>query len=267
MTRSTNLDRSAPPMAEGGAHGNRAPLKAARAARLIATLITVSVAPAFANAGARITGVQVVRRGSHFFISLRMALPESPRAVFAALQDYRAMPRFNPDVRQVRVEPTARADQVRLFTTVHACVLMFCRTLHQTQLITASTDAHGGTLRSRFLPGGSFRSGHAHWTVRRCARSPTRTCLDVHIELEPAFWVPPVIGPWIVRTKLEQDARRSGLGLAQLAADFAKAPRVPRSSSPRRAARSYRGSRPRPGAIRRTAIAGNYCISIYATLH
>ncbi len=218
MTRRTDLDRGAPALAPRGVHGNRTRLTAARAALRIAVLLTVSVTPAFANAGARITGVQVVRRGSRFAIVMRMTLPESPRAVFAALQDYRAMPRFNPDVREVRVERTAQANQVRLFTAVHACVLMFCRTLRQTQLVTASAGARGGTLRARFLPGGSFRSGHAHWSVRPCLHAPTRTCLEVHIALEPAFWVPPVIGPWIVRLKLEQEARRSGIGLAHVAA-------------------------------------------------
>ena len=226
MTRRTDLDRGDPALAPGGVHGVRTHLKAARAALRIAVLLTVSVTPAFAHAGARITGVQVVRHGSRFSIAMRMTLPESPRAVFAALQDYRAMPRFNPDVREVRVERTAQADQVRLFTAVHACVLMFCRTLRQTQLVTASADARGGTLRARFLPGGSFRSGHAHWSVRPCVHAPTRTCLEVHIALEPAFWVPPLIGPWIVRTKLEQEARRSGIGLAHVAARRPPAPRV-----------------------------------------
>ena len=226
MSRTTDLDRGDPALAPRGVRGDRARLKAARAVLRIAVLLTVSGTPAFAHAGARLTGVQVVRRGSRFSIAMRMTLPESPRAVFAALQDYRAMPRFNPDLRQVRVERTAHADQVRLFTAVHACVLWFCRTLRQRQLVTAAADAHGGTLRSRFLPGGSFRSGHAHWTVRPCVQVPTRTCLEVHIALTPAFWVPPVIGPWIVRIKLEQEARRSAIGLAQVAARLPEAPPV-----------------------------------------
>lgn len=188
-----------------------------RATRLLAALIVLSASPSFASA-AHILGVRVVRDGSRFSIDLHMTLRESPRSVFAALQDYRAMPRYNRDLRAVRVEPTSDPGVVRLFTSVHACVLIFCRTLHQTQIMTAAADAHGGTLRARLLPGGSFRSGHAGWTVRPCAQERRLTCLAMHIELEPAFWVPPVIGPWILRRKMAQEARRSGIGLARVAA-------------------------------------------------
>ncbi len=189
-----------------------------RAALLLAALTALSPSPSFADTGARILGVQVVRHGSRFSIELQMTLRESPRAVFAALQDYRAMPRYNRDLRTVRVEPTSHPDAVQLFTTVHACVLMFCRTLRQTQIMTAAADTHGGTLRAVLLPGGSFRSGHARWTVRPCAQARGLTCLDMHIALEPAFWVPPVIGPWILRHKMAEEARRSGIGLARVAA-------------------------------------------------
>jgi hypothetical protein len=218
MTCMTDCDpgrRAAPP--------GRLPGLNVRGTWLLAVLIALSASPAFANA-AHILGVRVVRHGSRFSIDLHMSLRESPRAVFAALQDYRAMPRYNRDLRAVRVEPTARPDAVRLFTAVHACALIFCRTLHQTQIMTAAADAHGGTLRARLLPGGSFRSGHARWTVQPCAQARGLTCLDMHIELEPAFWVPPVIGPWILRRKMAQEARRSGIGLARVAMHLSAPP-------------------------------------------
>jgi hypothetical protein len=43
------------------------------------------------------------------------------------------------------------------------------------------------------------------------------TCLDVRIELVPAFWVPPVIGPWVIRRKMEEEARLTSAGLEQMA--------------------------------------------------
>ncbi len=128
------------------------------------------------------------------------------------------MPRYNPDLRRVRVEPTGQPDRVRLFVTVHACVLIFCKTLHQEQIVTAKPDTDGGVLRARLLPqGGSFRSGHARWRVRPCTRDGARSCLTAHLELQPAFWVPPLIGPWILRDKMAEEARRAGIGLEHVA--------------------------------------------------
>ncbi len=131
------------------------------------------------------------------------------------------MPRYNPDLRSVRIEPSGEPGRIRLFTVVHACVLIFCRTMHQEQIMSATADARGGVLRAALVPhGGSFRSGHASWIVRPCRRGHEPTCLDARIHLQPAFWVPPLIGPWILRHKMDQEARRSGYGLAQIAAQL-----------------------------------------------
>ena len=41
--------------------------------------------------------------------------------------------------------------------------------------------------------------------------------MDIRIELVPAFWVPPVIGPWVIRRKIDEEARRTGTGLERTA--------------------------------------------------
>jgi hypothetical protein len=170
----------------------------------------------------QILAVHVSRHGSHFVIALRIALAVPPAAAFAALQDYTAMPRFNPDLRRVRVKPTARPDRVRLFVTVHACVLIFCKTLHQEQIVTATPEPQGGRMSARLVPqGGDFRSGQASWWVHPCATVNAPSCLQIRIALQPAFWVPPLIGPWILQRKLYREARRSSRGIEQIAAMLA----------------------------------------------
>ena len=192
----------------------------------LALVVAGLPAPAWA---ARILSVHASRHGSHFAIAVRMALDAPPWAVFAALQDYAAMPRYNPDLRRVRIVPTAQPHRVRLFATVHACVWIFCKTLHQQQIMTATPDARGGVLRAALVPhGGDFRSGRARWTVRPCRDGPAPTCLDMQLELQPAFWVPPLIGAWIIRHKMYQEARRSGVGLERVAAKLmARSPAAP----------------------------------------
>ncbi len=178
---------------------------------------------------ARILSVQARRHGAHFAIAVRMTLDAPPWAVFAALQDYAAMPRYNPDLRRVRVLPTAQPDRLRLFATVHACVWIFCKTMHQQQIMTATADAHGGVLRAALVPHrGDFRSGRARWTVRPCRNRPAPTCLDMQLELQPAFWVPPLVGAWIIRHKMYQEALRCGIGLERVAAKLvARSPAAP----------------------------------------
>jgi hypothetical protein len=124
---------------------------------------------------------------------------------------------YNPDLRAVRIEPTQAPDQVRLFTTIHTCLLVFCKTMHQEQIMTATSKADGGTLRAELLRYGDFRQGRGLWVVKPCPTGRGVTCVDVSIELVPAFWVPPVIGPWVVTRKMDEEAHLTGDGLEQTA--------------------------------------------------
>ena len=182
---------------------------------------------------AQVSRVRVTRDGERFLIDMHMVIDAPPRLVFRALQDYATMARYNPDLRSVRVEPTAAPDRVRLFTTVHMCVLVFCKTMHQEQIMTATAGADGGSLNADLVPrGGDFKGGHGLWMVRPCPTARAATCMDVRIQLLPAFWVPPVIGPWVLRRKMDEEARRTGPGLELTARALAAAGAAPRPSSP-----------------------------------
>jgi len=169
--------------------------------------------PAYA---AQVSSVQVTRNGTHFLIGMHIAIDAPAQAVFRALQDYAAMARYNPDLRSVRIEPTSTPDRVRLFTAIHTCVLIFCKTMRQEQIMTATARPDGGVLDAE-LVGGDFRGGGGRWTVGPCRTARAVTCVDVRLELVPAFWVPPVIGPWVIRRKMDEEALRTSAGLEQTA--------------------------------------------------
>jgi ribosome-associated toxin RatA of RatAB toxin-antitoxin module len=164
----------------------------------------------------QVRDVAVARAGEAFLITMHLVMDAPPPAVFRALQDYAAMARFNPDLQAVRVEPTGADHRVRLFTTIHTCVLVFCKTMHQEQIMTANASSDGGVLDAA-LVSGDFKGGHGRWLVKPCPTPSTLTCMDVRIELVPAFWVPPVIGPWVMRRKMDEEARRTSAGLERTA--------------------------------------------------
>ena len=177
-----------------------------------ALLLFAASAPA-----ADVSGVQVSRDGARFMIDMHIAIRAPAPAVFRALQDYAAMARYNPDLRSVHVESTPAAGRVRLFTTIHACVLVFCKSMRQEEIMTATARDDGGTLNAELLPYGDFKRGRGVWVVKPCPAAHGMTCLDVSIELEPAFWVPPVLGPWAIERTMGEEARRTGAGLEQTA--------------------------------------------------
>jgi Polyketide cyclase / dehydrase and lipid transport len=166
---------------------------------------------------ARVSGVRVARNGERFQIDMHIAIHAPAPAVFRALQNYAAMARYNPDLRAVRVERTRAADRIRLFTTIHTCVLIFCKTMREEQIMTATAIADGGTLNAELLPYGDFKAGRGVWRVKPCPTARAVTCLDVSIELVPAFWVPPVLGPWAIGRTMDEEAQRTGEGLEKTA--------------------------------------------------
>jgi hypothetical protein len=166
---------------------------------------------------AHVLAVQVGRDDQRFHIEMQVALDAAPVPVFRALQDYAAMPRYNPDLRAVHIEPTSAPNRVRLFTTIHTCVLFFCKTMQQEQLMTATAHATGGLLEAELIPHGSAFSGQGHWLVQPCGAQRPSACLDIQLELVPQFWVPPVIGPWLIRRTMYEEAQRSTHGLEQVA--------------------------------------------------
>lgn len=184
---------------------------------VIGAVMALSCAGVRADA-AQVLGVRVTRAAGRFLVDMRITIDAPAPAVFRALQDYSAMVRYNPDLRAVRVQATGVPGRVRLFTTIHACVLVFCKTLRQEQIMTAVGDARGGVLEAKLLPrGGAFQAGSGRWTVRPCPAAAATTCLDASIELVPAFWVPPVIGPWVIRRKMTAEAQRTSAGLQRVA--------------------------------------------------
>jgi len=74
----------------------------------------------------------------------------------------------------------------------------------------------GGDLHAEVLPAQSdFSYGRADWQFRPAG---TSTHLRFSAELEPAFWVPPLLGPWLVERSLREEAERTSAGIERLAA-------------------------------------------------
>ncbi|MEC9406036.1 MAG: SRPBCC family protein [Pseudomonadota bacterium] len=151
-------------------------------------------------------------------MSITVQLEADPVAAYAVLTRFENLPAINPAVQRVTVRSQPSAQQAVLETDVRVCVLWFCKTLEQVQDMQLSPSANGGTLRARVRPEESnLRHGEADWSIWPCDE---RTCLSFNAELEPDFWVPPVIGPWVISRKLTQEALQTSEGIERLAADI-----------------------------------------------
>jgi ribosome-associated toxin RatA of RatAB toxin-antitoxin module len=163
---------------------------------------------------ATVIDCSIVQEGGRFKIDAHATLNVSGTASYAIISDVANFPRINPMVR--RMEIIRRHDRdTRLEVEAYVCVLWYCDTLHEVQDMSFVRYPDGGEVIVNVVPEYSdFRYGHSVWQVRT---SGGRTILHIVAELEPAFEIPPVIGPWLIKRALRAEALRTAEGIERLA--------------------------------------------------
>ncbi len=129
------------------------------------------------------------------------ALVQAPAArVRARLTDYAHLARLNGAIKSSRVLANTGPGQYQVRIVTRACVWFFCRTVKQVQSVHEAGD---GWIDVRVIPELSdFKQGWAHFHIL-AEGAPTRVLIVS--EVEPDFWIPPVIGPWLIKRKLRSE--------------------------------------------------------------
>jgi hypothetical protein len=132
--------------------------------------------------------------------------------VFKALSDYEHFTELSTRFKESRFLEPAPNGQPRIYTQVEGCVWFFCRTVRryaQLELIpyiriTATVEPDESDV--------SY--GKETWNLVRIRNA---TEVSYTHEMEPKFWVPPVIGLWAIRRVLNKDALESAQRIEALA--------------------------------------------------
>ncbi|MBL6750537.1 MAG: SRPBCC family protein [Nevskia sp.] len=184
--------------------------------RFLLPALLLAAGPA---AAATVETLGVSRQEQRYEVDLRARLDVPAPAAYAAFADPARLPQINPAVQRVQVIGRNADGGLRLFTEVRVCVAWYCRSLRQVQDMRYAPLPDGGSMNAVVLPlQGDFRAGHAEWEFR-AADAGTR--LHFHAELEPAFWIPPVLGPWLVERSLRREAESTSAGIERAARTLA----------------------------------------------
>src|SRR3569833_221269 len=146
---------------------------------------------------------------------MEVQLNADAQRAYEVLADAALLPLINPAIRAARplAEPGAER---RLYTEVRLCVVVFCHTLHQVQDMGGGAEQGGWTLTADVIPERSdLRYGHAEWHFTSAGGASD---LHFRLEVEPAFWVPPFFGPWLVERLLREQAEITSAGIERRAA-------------------------------------------------
>ncbi len=181
-----------------------------RAVAALAATLTAASASA-----ATIDRLEVARTGERFSMTLSAQLDAPLERSYAVFRDFSLLPQINDAVEKVRLLDDAPPGAQRLSTRVRVCVSVFCTRLDQVQDLRDRADPRGHSFDAVVIPElSNLRYGRARWHMRDCEG---RTCLSFETELEPKFWVPPLIGPWLVERAMRREAITTALGIERLA--------------------------------------------------
>jgi hypothetical protein len=164
-------------------------------------LLVMLLTPAPASA-LTIRNLDVTQENGRYRVDFDVLVPVAATRVQALLGDYRQWPRLSNTLIDSRLLQTFADGRQRVHVVFRSCVLLFCKTLRQTKDIDNRQPGHILTVT---VPAQSdFADGWEHWQIRS---EPPMTRVQYHAAFTPAFAVPPIIGPWILKARLRPNVR------------------------------------------------------------
>jgi len=135
-------------------------------------------------------------------------------SVWQRLSDFEHFDRISPSIESSEVLSRSDDGSAVLRTSAEACVLVFCKRMRHVQTV---RKPKFGLMEAEVDPKRSdFSLGRASW---RLEPEGAATQVRFEGEMRPAFWIPPLIGGWLVERVLRQELERSLRNLERLARD------------------------------------------------
>lgn len=168
-----------------------------RAARWIA-LLCVTFAQA---AGAEITDLQVERKGKRYDIRFEVLIAAPPGRVLQLFSEPARWTELSKVIKRAeRLEADRPGRKAPVSIVFQACVLFLCREADKVSVL--DIDVSAGTVTGRSVPGrGDFRYASERWRITPHAAGTRIVFAGI---LEPAFAVPSLIGPHVLRSMLRK---------------------------------------------------------------
>jgi len=137
--------------------------------------------------------------GDVYSFSITVQVDAPLERVYRLITDFANLSAINPSIEDSQVlESHGNRERVR--SVVRVCILMFCKRVVQVQDLTL-VDSH--TVVAVMVPGeGDFRSGSARWQLTTVGSGTELLFTET---FDPDFWVPPVIGTWLIERQLVKE--------------------------------------------------------------
>lgn len=195
---------------------------------------------------ATIDNLDITKSRGRYALVADAQLAASPEAIYAVLTDYEdnAFRRISNVYKESDyLEPAPDGSPI-VYTLMEGCLLWYCLSMKRVEKLETRAPNY---IKSYTLPEQSnFKYSTSEWLLEPHAGG---TRMKYRLEMEPDFFVPPVIGPWYLKRTLSSGGVRAVNRIERLALELDAAAATPAATDdPGRSAANGAGL-PRSAAV------------------
>lgn len=152
--------------------------------------------------GADLRDISVELENDRYNLTSEAFFAAAPEDIFRVLSDYDLYVKFTSAFVESYNVPPDESGRPRFYTRMEGCVLMFCKSFERRGYLLLEPDTEIVAISEPEVS--DFKYCRERWTL---AGDGEGTVLTYTFEMEPDFWVPPVIGPFLIKRALREDGR------------------------------------------------------------
>lgn len=149
---------------------------------------------------AEMRSVEVDRIDDRYIMRSEVHFAASVEAVYSVFADYDLSTQFSGAIVESRNIDAKEGEPPGFYVLNRGCVLFFCTSFERYGYVEREPYK---VIRTSVDPERSdFHLSNESWRFERDGQG---TVVVYDLEFEPKFWVPPVIGPYVIKRKLRND--------------------------------------------------------------
>lgn len=163
-------------------------------------------------AAATVVNADVTHAGGRYIVTFDVRIDAHSAEVRRHLSDYAHYTRLSDSITESRIVRVYSPTHVRVAVRLDSCILIFCKVLN---VVREVETLDNGDIVTEVDPAESdFSEARERWHI---SEDTGATRLTYAAELVPSFYVPPLIGPWLLKSRIRRELRTTAERLESLA--------------------------------------------------
>jgi hypothetical protein len=160
------------------------------------------LASAWPVTAAELTDIEVEMKDGRYHLSSRTYFEATQAQLYKVLTDYTQFTKFSSAFVESENRAPDEQGRPRFYTRLEGCVLLFCKSYVRYGYLELKPDYDIVAITDPELS--NFEYSRERWQLIPKGEG---TLLKYDFEMEPGFWVPPLVGPYVIKRTLRSNGR------------------------------------------------------------